>query len=244
MALAGVVASVSLLHGQAVNVISHTVISAQPPDPIHYEKAIGNFTSPSYPSYFLGTNLDGYVFDPQTGQNCSLGIPADYYERARPFTYPGDQYAGIIASLYTNVTWLENPLNGGLSLCNDWGTQVINPNRGAHELHVVDLDGDGKLDVLASGSEFPDDHPNSFISFQDSYNSWVLGTHPPPAGESIDVIAISGINDGARTNIVACNPHDNSLYWYQNPGGSAARTSKWKAHLIASASLAARGVSK
>jgi hypothetical protein len=232
--------SVSAVQGQTATLLSHSVIDPQPPDPIHYEKSVGNFTSTSYPSFFLGTgdSGNGYIYDTQTGTNCAIGIPAEYFERSRPFTYPGDSYAGVIASLYTNVSWLENPLNWGGSLCNDWPSFTINPNRGSHELHLVDLDGDGKLDVLASGAEFPTEYTVGFIAFQNTYNSWTLGAFAPPTGESIDVVAITGVHGGARTNIVSCNPSNGSLYWYQNPGGSAARTNaKWTAHLIASTSI-------
>lgn len=224
------------LQGQTATVLSHVVISAQPPDQTRYEKAVGNFTSTSYPSFFLGTNSAGYVYDTQTGKNCSLDVSAEYYERARSFTYPGDKYAGVVASLYTSVAWLENPLNWGASVCGGWPAQTINPNRGAHELHMVDLDGDGKLDVLASGTQFPSDITSGFISFQNSSSSWVLGAFAPSAGESIDVVAINGVNGGARTNLVGCNSSNGSLYWYQNPGGSAARGTGWTAHLIASTS--------
>jgi hypothetical protein len=231
--------SVSVIHAQTATLISHSVIVAQPPDPIHFEKAIGNFTSTSYPSFFLGTGDagNGYIYDTQTGTTCALGIPAEYYERSRPFTYTGDTYAGVIASLFTSIAWLENPLNWGGSLCGGWPAFTIIANRGAHELHLVDLDGDGKLDVLVSGSEFPTDITKGAIAFQNNFNSWPSGVFAPPSGESIDVVAISGVNGGARTNIVACNPSNGSLYWYQNPGGSAARTSNWTAHLIASTSI-------
>jgi hypothetical protein len=230
---------VPVVQAQTATLVSHTIIVAQPPDPIHFEKAIGNFTSTSYPSFFLGTGSggNGYIYDTQTGQSCSIGHPAEYYERARTFTYPGDKYAGVIASLSTSVAWLENPVNYGGALCGDWGVQPINPNRAGHTLRLADLDGDGKLDVLASGAEFPTKYTTGFLSFQNAYNSWPLGTFAPPAGDSIDVVGISGINGGARTNIVACNPNNSNLYWYQNPGGTAARGSAWTTHLIASTVL-------
>jgi hypothetical protein len=231
--------TVTTLQGQTATVLSHHVIVAQPPDAIHYEKAIGNFTSTTYPSYFLGTGStgNGYIYDTQTGTSCSIGHAADYYERARSFTYPGDKYAGVIVGLYTSVAWLENPVNYGGALCGDWGIQPINPNRAGHTLRLADFDGDGKLDVLASGGEYPTRILTGFISFQNSYNSWPLGAFGPPAGDSIDAVAISGVNGGARNNIVACNPNNSSLYWYQNPGGTAARGSGWTGHLIASTVL-------
>ncbi len=228
---------VPCVHGQTAQLLTHTVLSPAPPDSVHWEKAIGNFTSTTYPSYFLGTDKNGYVYDNQKGSNCSIGVPAQYYERSRTFTYPGDQYAGLIASQFTRIVWLANPLNWGGSLCNGWAVVTITGNRGGHELHLVDLDGDGKLDVLASGSDVPTDIETAFLGFQDKYNSWSQGAFSPPTGESVDAIAIANVNGGARTNIVACNPANNSLYWYQNPGGSAARGSGWVTHLIATTSV-------
>jgi hypothetical protein len=227
------------VQGQTAKLLSHSVISAHPPDPVHYEKSIGNFTSTSYPSFFLGTLYEGYIFDTQTGTNCSIGIPGFYYERSKPFTFPGDKYTGLIASLATNVSFLGNPLNWGGSLCGDWPMQVINANEGAHELHLADLDGDGKLDVLASGLAAYG-FSTGFLSFQNT-STWTLGAFIPPAGESINVLAVNG---GARTNIVACNPNNNSLYWYQNPGGSAARGKGWTSHLIASTSISGQPACK
>jgi hypothetical protein len=228
-------ATVTMLQGQTAKVLSHTVIVAKPPDATHLEKAIGNFTSTTYPSFFLGSGGagNGYIYDTQTGKSCSI-LPDNYYERARTFTYPGDKYAGVIVGLYTSVAWLENPLNWGGSLCGGWGLETINPNRNGHTLRLADFDGDGKLDVLGSGGEYPSKVLAGFISFQNSFNSWPVGSFAPPAGDSIDVVGISGVNGGARTNIVGCNSSNNSLYWYQNPGGSAARGSGWTAHLIAS----------
>jgi hypothetical protein len=43
-------------------------------------------------------------------------------------------------------------------------------------------------------------------------------------------VAVRGVNGGARTNIVGCS--NNQLYWYQNPGGAAARKTAWTPHYI------------
>jgi hypothetical protein len=228
---------IPVAHTQTANILSSSVIVADPPNSIHFEKSIGNFTSSSYPSYFLGTNESGYIYDTTTGQNCSVGVSAQYYERSRTYTYPGDKYAGVIASLEYSTVWLENPLNVGRSLCSGWNPQVVNPSLGAHDMRLADFDGDGKMDVLASGQYIPDNRTTGFMSFQNNYNAWVLGSFAPPSGDGIAVLAIDGVNGSADTNIVACNPSNNALYWYQNPGGSAARTANWTAHLIASTSI-------
>ena len=224
------------IYGQTANLLSHSVIVANPPDAIHFEKAIGNFTSTSYPSYFLGTSANGYIYDVNSNNNCITGVPGYYYERARTYTYPTDQYAGVIASLEYSTAWIQNPLNVGRSLCSGWGMQVINPNSGAHDMRLADFDGDGKMDVLASGQQIPNNRLSGFMTFQNNYNAWVQGAFVPPSGDGITLMAINGVNGGARTNIVACNPNNNILYWYQNPGGSAARTANWTAHAIASGS--------
>src|ERR1700674_6065933 len=75
--------AVPALRSQTAKVLSHTVSSANPPDTVHLAKAAANFTSTSYPSYFLGTSSNGYVYDTQTGQNCSVQVPGSYYERSR-----------------------------------------------------------------------------------------------------------------------------------------------------------------
>jgi hypothetical protein len=196
---------------QTANILSHSEIVANPPDTVHFEKSIGNFTSAAYPSYFLGTSSNGYIYDTRTGQACSLGVPGYYYERSKPFTWGTDKYPGLIVSLETSTVWLESPVNGGGNICNGWHVQEINPNRGAHELHVADLDGDGKMDVVASGQQIPNDHLTGWIAFQNSYNSWPLGSFAPASGDSLDLVAINGVNGSARTNVVVCNPGNNSL---------------------------------
>ena len=136
----------------------------------------------------------------------------------------------------------------GGNVCNGWHAQVVNPNSGSHDMRLADFDGDGKMDLLASGQQIPSNRLSGFMSFQNSYNAWVLERFAPPSGDGITLVAVTGVNGGARTNVVACNPSNNSLYWYQNPGGAAARTANWTAHLIASSStgesrLYCRGVS-
>ena len=89
------------------------------------------------------------------------------------------------------------------------------------------MDGDGKQDVACSGALFNNNSP-SFVAFQNAWNNWTVLN--PVAGESITLVSINGVKGGAHSNLVGCN--GSVLYWYQNPGGAAARTKTWTAHQI------------
>ena len=74
---------------QMAQLLSHLLITSAPPDSIRYEKAIGNFTSTEYPSYFLGTDSNSYIFDTQTGQSCSLDVPGQVLRGRAAIQAPG-----------------------------------------------------------------------------------------------------------------------------------------------------------
>ncbi len=103
-----------------------------------YEKTIGYFTSTSYPSYFLGSQAGAYLYDPVKGLKFTIDPGNEYYERAKPFLFPGDTYPGIIASRGGQLVWLQNPANwDGGDAAQPWGSYVINPNSGCHDLVIA-----------------------------------------------------------------------------------------------------------
>jgi hypothetical protein len=152
----------------------------------------------------------------------------DFYERTRAFTYPGDTYPGVIASRSGQLVWYANPLNGGGDPTRPWTLIVINPNSGCHDIHIVDLDGDGRQDIACSAALFKGSP--SFIAYQNNWNDWQIVTDPfvDASGAGVgDSIGFVSINGGPRTNVVGATP--SGVYWFQNPGN---RTGTWVRHLV------------
>jgi hypothetical protein len=86
------------------------------------EKTIGYFTSTTVPSVVLGSSSgDGgpggihlYLSSGDLSGPWTMSIidpEGDFYERARPFLFPGDTYPGVVASRSGQLVWYFNPLN-------------------------------------------------------------------------------------------------------------------------------------
>lgn len=212
-------------HAQTAVVKRHT-IAANPPDTLHLEKAIGHFTSPDYPSYYLGTSSAGYIYDTKKKITITVDRDGNHYERARAFTYPGDAYAGVIASVDDRTVWYQNPANRGGDPAQAWSKQVVLHSY-CHDLRITDIDGDGKQDVVCSGTNLKG-RTVARVAFQDDAEHWQEVDLFENAGDGIAVLNIAG-----RNNVVGCA--GTSLDWYENPGASAARNfSAWIPHHIGS----------
>jgi hypothetical protein len=206
-------------------IVQQQVIVENPPDAMHLEKAIGNFTSPDYPAYYLGTSSGGYIYDTKKQITIAVDQDGNHYERARAFTYPGDVYAGIVASVAGETIWYQNPANrNGGDATQPWDKQIVLHSY-CHDLRIADIDGDGKQDIVCSGTNLKGETV-ARVAFQDDVDRWQEVDLFANAG---DGIAVLKIND--RNNIVGCN--DTSLDWYENPGGAAARNfAAWNVHHI------------
>jgi hypothetical protein len=203
------------------------------------EKTIGYFTSTTLPSVVLGSSSGdggpgGFYLYQSSGDlsgpwTMSIIDPSgDAYERARPFLFPGDTYPGVMVSRSGQLVWYFNPLNWGGDPTQPWPGEVINPDAGCHDLRIVDLDGDGKQDIVCSATFFAG--TQSFIAYQNDWNSWQIRNNPflDSTGAGIgDSVALASIAGSARTNIVGATP--NGVYWFQNPGN---RTGTWASHRV------------
>jgi hypothetical protein len=231
-AVLALLASAPIARGETF-LFTKTTIAPNPPATgagMSLEKAIDYFTSTSYPSFFLGSQHGAFIYDAEKRSRISIASEGYHYEKAKPFLYPGDKYPGIIASVDNTLVWYQNPANwNGGDATKPWPKYAISSESGCHDLEIADLDSDGKQDVACSGTALY--HESSVLLFQNAHNSWTPSqVNAAPAGEGIALVAISGVNGGARTNIVGCS--NDKLYWYQNPGGAAARTTAWTPHYI------------
>src|SRR5215469_4150873 len=212
--------------------VQNFIIDPSPPGRPVLEKTVDYFTSRTMPSVVLGSS-GIYLY--QSGGNLSgpwtmsvIDPEGDFYERARAFTYPGDPYPGVVASRSGQLVWYANPLNSGGDPAQPWPRILINPNAGCHDLHVADLDGNGKPDIACSATFFAG--TQSFIAFQNNWNDWQIVNNPfrDTSGAGIgDSIGFVSINGSPRTHVVGATP--SGIYWFENPGN---RTGAWVPHLV------------
>jgi hypothetical protein len=205
------------------------------------ERAIGYFTSTTLPSVVLGSAIShggpgGFYLYRSSGDlsgpwTISIIDPSgNAYERARPLLFPGDTYPDLITSRDGQLVRYDNPLNEGRDPTQPWQMIVINPNAGCHDLHIGDLDSDGKQDIVCSAVFFAG--TRSFIAYQNDRNSWqiVNNLFRDSAGARMgDSVALASIAGTARINVVGATP--NGVHWFQNPGN---RTGIWAPHRVGS----------
>lgn len=143
----------------------------------------------------------------------------DFYEDLITHDVDGDGWEDVVASINKlTLHWYKNPGTSG----GTWQQILIGTGYGENNMLMVDLDGDGKLDVAS----------NSAIFFQDSPTSWIK----KPLGNSFLGMALmdkgSGMGDInlVRTSEVA--PYD--IVWVENPRewGGNARVDTWTTHRI------------
>jgi hypothetical protein len=218
-------------------------------------KTIGFFTSKTMPSVVSGTGRGLYLYTSSSGElsgpwvKSTIDPVGEFYEQSAAFLKAGDTYPGVVVSRsrqsagqpYQLVRY-SNPMNRGGDPSQPWPMEIINPSAGCHELRVGDVDGDGLLDIVCSGTMAGG--TLNFIAFQNNSNHWKIVDHPfrhqgfvARVGESIDLISISG---GPRINVVAAN--DSGVYWFKNPKltGGNPRTDPWSGSRVGDGN---RGVS-
>src|SRR5690349_16788149 len=145
-----------LAYGQTVQDI---IIDPNPFPGKPTEKTVDFFTSTTVPSVIIGTLGWGggmYLYTSSSGDlsgpwiKTAIDPAGDFYERSEALLYPGDTYPNIVASRSAQLVVYFNPANWGGDPTQPWPIQIINPNAGCNDLHVVDVDQDGWPDVVCS----------------------------------------------------------------------------------------------
>jgi hypothetical protein len=227
--------AISTAWGQSIT--QDVIIDSNLPIGEPLEKALDYFTSPAFPSVIIGNGRGGvYLYRSLTGQlpgpwqRSIIAEQGSAYERSRPIKFPGDTYPGLVASIGNQIVWFENPMNYGNSaaVSRPWPVHVINPDHGCHDIRLEDLDGDGKIDVICSGSislRAPE-----FVAFQNDPNHWQLIYEVANVG---DAIAVLRVGSGTLPHLVGAAPNGN-IFWFENPRlrGGDARTPHWVKHFI------------
>jgi hypothetical protein len=207
---------VPLAHSQTISRLNAVHVLANVPGKIHFVKLRDVFTAPDHVSYFMGSDSGGFIYDPKDGKMTQIAS-GDFYERARSYVFPGDSTASIIAS------------NGNLAVFRakgdgQWSRQDLSKSV-AHDLLLNDIDGDGKMDVVSSGTSLRGSDTAEIV-FQNEDGSWFPMFLASPAGDGIATFQWNH-----QVQIVVCS--GNSLVWYENPGGRSARIlNNWRTHVV------------
>jgi hypothetical protein len=221
----------------AQTIAADVVIDSHVPLGEPLEKAIDYFTSPLFPSVVVGNGRGGmYLYQSADDRlqgpwrRSVLVERGGAYERARSVRFPGDSYPDVVASIGNKIVWFENPMNRGnqARITQPWPGHVVNPDHGCHDIRLDDLDGDGKLDIVCSGSislRAPE-----FVAFQNDRDHWQVVYDVADVG---DAIAIVRIGSDQTPHLVGSDPSGN-VYWYENPRskGGKGRAAHWTKHYI------------
>jgi hypothetical protein len=230
----------AVVHAQATKIVVDPTPGGSPCTGDVLNPSIGFFTSTTVPSIIVGRGE--YICTAQGGMFLSYSTGSingpwhvstiepngDHYERAMPFTYKSDTYPGIITSEGSGqvTKWFYNPLNWRGNPTQPWPSEVI-ANAPCHDMHVADIDGDGRLDVVCSSTEDRGDS-GGYIAYQNNYNDWsVVHNSTPLVSDGIAIVRISNIWDIAVSNAGATFLYINPRTYGRNP-----RTTTWQAYKI------------
>jgi hypothetical protein len=178
--------------------------------------------------YWYEAPASGNLADPWIRH--TIAPDGNFYEDIAVADVNGDGAPDLIASDNDQIVWFENPRgHGGNPATDPWPVHMIRASGGAHVIALGDIDGDGKLDVVVSGSDILGS--TSAILFQNNPDSWT----EVDFGHLGEGVALLDIGSGLGNVDIAGADGDN-VVWFENPreSGGDARTGSWIEHVIAS----------
>jgi hypothetical protein len=135
----------------------------------------------------------------------------------------GDGKNDVVALMYDQLVWFRNVGAPGRAVDGErgWVMQTIDKRR-LHDVEIADLDGDGRLDIVARGqSAFGPGGNQLLLYFRQPDGGWTMRALECLDGEGLKLYDVDG--DG-RVDAVL------NGVWLRNPG---ARAGHWTAHRFA-----------
>ena len=223
------------------------IVIDQNPGTTPVVKLLADITNSGHDDAVVGheNNLGGgglywYEYPPSgnptdTWTKYTIDAGADVYEAARAADISGnvDSNGNPVNDLVVDengtVVWYENPLGDGVdpTTVSSWTKHVIGTiSQGeTHELYLVDLDGDGKLDVVTNTSIFFQNSPTSWTQISTAdYDRTEKGLYPFDSGSGLGAVDLLGTGNAPNYDVG----------WYENPRdtGGNARTDPWIFHPV------------
>ena len=177
------------------------------------------------------TNVGLYLFENDGKGNFTKHVVrrrvGEWLERHAIADINGDGKLEIVSVDNTNGCLVYFEYDGDPRETSSWRHHYITEGGlpGAYDLTIADLDGDGDLDVAASGWRIG----NQFAWFENRNGMWVKHMIEEGLPETRAIRAVDLDGDG-HPDLLGAVSRGNALVWYRNPGDP--RTDPWEKHVI------------
>ena len=171
----------------------------------------------------------------QTWTKYTIDAGADVYEQAAAADISGHHDANgnpvndLVVLEDGTIVWYENPLGDGINptTVSSWTKHVVGTiSQGVtHELFLVDLTGNGLLDIVTNTTIFFQNSPGQWTQISTAnYDRTEKGLYPFDSGSGLGAIDLLGTGNGPSYDVG----------WYENPRdyGGNPETNQWIFHPI------------